>query len=140
MKTLEIFETSMCCPTGLCWASINTELLRISTLVNSLKEKWIIIKRHNLTNEPQDFILNKVIQDALQKDWEKILPITILDQKIVKTKEYPSNEEITNWLEIKIDENFEWWCCSGWNICDISCKPKTNWDSNCNNWNNTNCC
>lgn len=130
MKNLEIFETSMCCPTGLCGASINTELLRISTLVNSLKEKWIIIKRHNLTNEPEDFISNKVIQDILQKEWDTILPVTILDWVIIKTKEYPTNEEIANWLEIEIDKNLEWWCCSGWDTCD----------SEPDDWNKNSCC
>lgn len=67
MKKVEIFDPAMCCPTGVCGPSINPELLRMATVVNALKEKGIIIKRYGLSNEPQDFISNKVINDILQK-------------------------------------------------------------------------
>ena len=38
MKNIRIFEPAMCCATGLCGPSIDPELLRISTLLSSLKE------------------------------------------------------------------------------------------------------
>ena len=62
MKNIEIFDPAMCCSTGVCGPSIDPELLRVATVINSLKEKGIIIKRHGLSSEPQDFISNKVIK------------------------------------------------------------------------------
>ncbi|MGS0745985.1 arsenite efflux transporter metallochaperone ArsD [Syntrophomonas erecta subsp. sporosyntropha] len=102
MKKVEIFDPAMCCPTGVCGPSIDPELMRIATVINSLKDKGIIIKRHGLSNEPQDFIANKVIGDLLQKEGAEILPVTLVDGAVAKTKEYPTNDEIEKWLETEI--------------------------------------
>lgn len=79
MRKMEIFDPAMCCATGVCGPSIDPELMRIATVINSLKEKGIIIKRHGLANEPQDFITNKVISDLLQKEGAEVLPVTLVD-------------------------------------------------------------
>ena len=56
MKRIEIFDPAMRCSTGVCEPSIDPELMRIATVINELKEKGIIIKRYNLSNETPDFI------------------------------------------------------------------------------------
>lgn len=103
MKKIEIFDPAMCCSTGVCGPSIDPDLMRIATVINSLKEKGIVIKRHGLSTEPQDFISNKVISDILQTEGADILPVTLLDGKVVKTKQYPTNEELSTWLETEVD-------------------------------------
>lgn len=103
MRKMEIFDPAMCCATGVCGPSIDPELMRIATVINSLKEKGIIIKRHGLANEPQDFITNKVISDLLQKEGVEVLPVTLVDGVVAKIKAYPTNEEIEKWLETEID-------------------------------------
>ncbi len=102
MKKVEIFDPAMCCSTGVCGPSIDPELMRITTVINALKEKGIVIKRHGLSNEPQDFITNKVISDLLQKEGADILPVTLVDNEVVKTKEYPTNEDLSTWLDVII--------------------------------------
>lgn len=102
MKKIEIFDPVMCCATGVCGPSIDPELLRVATVINTLKEQGIIITRHGLSNEPQDFIANKVISDVLQKEGPEILPVTLVDGEIAKTKEYPTNEELSQWLDVEI--------------------------------------
>ena len=89
MKKIEIFDPAMCCSTGVCGPNIDLELLRIATVINSLQVKGIVIKRHGLSNEPQAFISNQVINDILRKEGADILPITLVNGEIVKTKEYP---------------------------------------------------
>jgi hypothetical protein len=103
MKKIEIFDPAMCCSTGVCGPSIDRELLRIATVINSLKEKGIVIKRHGLSNEPQDFISNKVISAILQKEGADILPVTLVDGAVAKTKEYPTNDELAKWLDTEIN-------------------------------------
>ncbi len=103
MKKIEIFDQAMCCSTGVCGPSIDPELLRMATVINALKERGIIIKRHGLSGEPQDFISNKAISDILQKEGVDILPVTLVDGEIAKAKKYPTNEELSDWLGIKID-------------------------------------
>ncbi|HHX61682.1 MAG TPA: arsenite efflux transporter metallochaperone ArsD [Epulopiscium sp.] len=103
MKKIEIFDPAMCCSTGVCGPSIDSELMRMATVINSLKEKGIIIKRHGLSSEPQDFISNQVISNILQKEGADILPVTLIDDEVAKTKEYPTNEELSKWLNIEIN-------------------------------------
>ncbi len=102
MKNIDIFDPAMCCSTGVCGPTIDLELMRIATLINSLKDKGIIVRRHGLSNEPQDFIANKVIRDLLQKEGAEILPVTLVEGAVAKTKQYPTNEEIEKWLGIEI--------------------------------------
>lgn len=102
MKTIEIFDPAMCCSTGVCGPSIDPDLMRMATVINALKEKGIVVKRHGLSAEPQDFISNKVVSDLLQTEGASILPVTLVDGKIAKAKEYPTNEELSDWLGVKI--------------------------------------
>lgn len=115
MKSIENFDPAMCCSTGVCGPSIDPELLRVATVINSLREKGIIIKRHGLSNEPQNFISNKVINEILQKEGADILPVTLADGEIVKTKSYPTNEELSALLgvEISTKPQRESGCCCG---------------------------
>ena len=116
MKRIDIFDPAMCCSTGVCGPSIDPELMRVATVVNALKEKGIMITRHGLSNEPQDFISNKVISDILQKEGADILPVTLVDGKVIKTKQYPTNEELEAWLEIEISIKQET-CCGPKGCC-----------------------
>lgn len=102
MKSIEIFDPGMCCSTGVCGPAIDPELMRMATIVNSLARKGIHIKRHNLSNEPQDFVANKAIGALLAKEGAEVLPITLLDGEIAKTHQYPTNEELSSWLGMRI--------------------------------------
>lgn len=103
MKKMIIFDPAMCCSTGVCGPSVNEELLRVSTVINKLKNKGIIVERHNLTNNPQVFVDNKVINKMLLKEGVEVLPITMIDGEIVKTKTYPTNEEFCSLLDVPAD-------------------------------------
>jgi hypothetical protein len=100
MKKMSIYEPAMCCPTGLCGVGVDPELLRISTALNSLKKSDIVVERYNLTNSPQKFLTNKEINRLLEKEGTKILPITVVDDRIVITGRYPRNDEIAGFLGI----------------------------------------
>ena len=61
MKKMIIFDPSMCCSTGICGPGVDSELLRVSTALNDLKKKGILVERYNLTSNPQIFVDNKQI-------------------------------------------------------------------------------
>lgn len=103
MKKMIIFEPAMCCPTGVCGPSVNKELLRVSMVINNLKSNGVVIERHNLSNNPQIFVDNKVINELLNKDGIEILPVIMVDDHVVKTKGYPTNEEFCSFLDIPMD-------------------------------------
>ncbi|MHB8130427.1 MAG: arsenic metallochaperone ArsD family protein, partial [Mobilitalea sp.] len=61
MKKMQIFEPAMCCSTGLCGVGVDPELLRISTVLNSMEKNGVTVERFNLSSAPQEFIMNKVV-------------------------------------------------------------------------------
>lgn len=101
MKKLEIFEPAMCCSTGVCGPSVDKELLRISLVFNKLeKVEDITVNRFNLSSSPQEFMDNKVINKIINSNGVDDLPVTVVDGEVVKTKEYPSNDELAGWLAL----------------------------------------
>lgn len=103
MKKMIIFEPAMCCSTGVCGPSVNPELLRISTAINTLNNKGILIERYNLSSNPEIFVDNKVINEIITNKGIDVLPITMVDNKIAKIGSYPSNDEFCTLLEITAD-------------------------------------
>ena len=100
MKKMIIFEPAMCCSTGVCGPAVNPDLLRISTVLNKLKNKGIVVERYNLTSSPQAFVDNNTINQLLNSDGIDILPVTIVEGEVVKTKQYPTNAEFSKLLEV----------------------------------------
>lgn len=137
MKTIKIFEPAMCCPTGLCGVSVDPELLRISTVLNTLKQNGIEIQRFNLTSAPMEFVKNKAVTEYLQKFGPDKLPVVLVDDFIVIAGRYPTNEEFTSWLELSADilgvsccEN-DTPCCCGTPVSTSCCGEEIETESCC---------
>lgn len=103
MKKMIIFDPAMCCSTGVCGPVIDPELFRVATVLNNLNRKGVVVERYNLTNNPQAFVDNKIINEILNSDGVEVLPVTIVDNVVVKTKGYPTNEEFCKFLDIPED-------------------------------------
>ena len=116
MKTMKIFEPAMCCPTGLCGVSVDPELLRISTVLNTLQQNGIEVERYNLTSAPQAFVASKPVTEFLQKFGPDKLPVVLVDDFIVIAGRYPTNDEFTSWLELPCDLLGSP-CCEGESCC-----------------------
>ena len=67
MGKMQIFEPAMCCSTGLCGVGVDSELLRISTVINTLRKNNVEVERFNLTNSPQAFIENKEVNTCINE-------------------------------------------------------------------------
>lgn len=104
MKKMIIFEKAMCCSTGVCGPSVDQELLRVSTVVNNFKNKGVTIERYNLSSNPQEFVDNIDISKMIDNKGLEVLPITTVDGVVVKTEQYPSNEQFCSFLEV--DESY----------------------------------
>jgi hypothetical protein len=103
MSKMEIYDPAMCCSTGVCGPSVNPELIRVASAIENLKKAGIEVKRHNLSSAPQDFVSNTMVNQKLNSKGAGVLPITVVDGKIVKEAGYPTNEEFANWLGVSID-------------------------------------
>lgn len=100
MKTIEIFDPAMCCPTGLCGPNINPNLMRIAAVVQFLQKQGVNIKRHNLRDEPQVYVSNTVVNEYLQKRGAEGLPVVLVDGTVAVSGQYPTNEQLTEWTGV----------------------------------------
>lgn len=103
MKRMIIFDPPMCCSTGVCGPSVNPELIRVATTINRLMNAGILIERYNLSSSPQVFVNNIEINKMLNEKGTEVLPITMVDGVIVKTKAYPTNKEFCKLLDLPED-------------------------------------
>lgn len=104
MSKIEIFDPAMCCSTGICGPGIDQELLRVTTTINTLTKKGVTVIRYGLSSEPQAFVDNKKVNEYLMKEDVEVLPLTLVDGEVVKTKEYPTDEEFAKWAGLSKDE------------------------------------
>lgn len=102
MKKMQIYESAMCCPTGVCGVSVDPELIRISAVLNTLKKNGIEVERFNLSNAPQEFIKNNPINKLINEKGVDALPAIVLDNELIITGRYPTNEEIAKLLDVSV--------------------------------------
>lgn len=121
MKTMQIYEPAMCCPTGLCGInSNNPDLMRMAVVIDNLKKNGVTIQRYNLTGAPQEFIKNTDVNKLINDKGTDVLPIIMFDGKTEITGRYPTNAEIVmhlnvspEFLEAPKQEKKSGCCCSG---------------------------
>ena len=100
MKKMKIFEPAMCCPTGICGVGVDPELLRISTVLNTLKGKGVVVDRCNLNSAPREFIINQTINAYINAHGAEGLPVVMVDNEIDIEGRYPTNEEFVKLLDL----------------------------------------
>ena len=122
MSKVEIFDPAMCCSTGVCGPGVDPELLRVATIINNLQKAGKEVIRHNLADEPDAYVKNAKVNAVLMEKGADALPITLVDDEVVLTGKYPTNEQLVAWtgasmeemLEIMVREEIEKnTCCGG---------------------------
>ena len=103
MKTIEIFDPALCCPTGLCGTNIDPNLMRIAVIVDNLKKKGVNITRHNLKDEPQIYVTNIKVNELLQAKGVEALPITLVDGEVAVIGSYPTTQQMSEWSRVNLD-------------------------------------
>ena len=94
---IEIFDPPMCCPGGLCGPAIDPELLAINETVLRLKSEYdgkMRIERYLLTQQGDKFMKNPDVLAMLKSQGTSVLPVTIMNGKVLKNKAYPTYEEL----------------------------------------------
>lgn len=102
MKAVRIYEPVMCCNTGVSGVGIDSELMRMSKLMKIFLKEGMDVKRLDLSKTPQEFMKNTEVMGLIQEKKTDILPITVVEDKVVLMGRYPTNEEFAKFLEIPI--------------------------------------
>jgi hypothetical protein len=91
---VEVFDPPMCCPTGLCGPVLDTTLLDLGEAIVALESEGHAVMRHMMTTDPQAFMRNREVYEAIRARQLEVLPITVVRGRIVKTDAYPTLDEL----------------------------------------------
>ena len=95
---VEIFDPPLCCPTGLCGPVLDTTLVDLSEAIFTLQAEGRTVVRHMMTADPQAFMRNRDVYELIKQRQLDVLPITVIDGRIVKTDAYPTLDELRSEL------------------------------------------
>ena len=91
------------------------DALRIAAVMEALEglENYEALL-FNLTDDADQFKLNKAVNEKIEAEGNSVLPITVVDGEIVKSGGYPTNDEITSYIGVRFIEDTEGSCgCGG---------------------------
>jgi hypothetical protein len=100
MRTLQVFDPAMCCSTGVCGPAIDETLVRFAADMKWLRNQGIKAERFNLSQTPDAFVRNPVIQEALNKTGVAGLPLFLADQKLIHSGSYPDRKQLGSWFSL----------------------------------------
>lgn len=96
-----IYDPPMCCSSGVCGPSPDQTLIDFQDTYTKLKQSGQDIERYLITQSPEKFKENPQIIKLIQEQQLKVLPITTVNNKVVKTGSYPTGKELQNYSEQK---------------------------------------
>lgn len=91
---VEFFDPPMCCSTGICGPSVDQKLVKLTEDIAKLKGEGIEVERYMISQQPLKFRENQEVYDLVKANGKVVLPITTVNGKVIKSKEYPTYEEI----------------------------------------------
>ena len=97
MITIQVFDPSMCCNTGVCGVDVDPQLVAFSADVDWAKRSGLRIERVNLAQQPMAFAENDQVRGILERSGEEALPVILVDGKLTLTGRYPTRSELARW-------------------------------------------
>ena len=100
-RTVEIFDPPMCCPTGLCGPVLDQTLLDVNEMILTLQTRGFTVIRYQMASEPNAFLNNPGVMDLVKKNQMAALPITVVNDNLIKSGAYPTVSEVETALTEK---------------------------------------
>ena len=126
-----IYESAMCCSSGVCGPSPDHALMDLQATLEETKKMGSEVERYSITQSPKKFRENPQVVKLIQEQQLKALPITTCNGNVVKSGSYPTLGELKNLLQdgvattatpaeaLTADQG----CCAAQDACDIRCSP-----------------
>jgi SAM-dependent methyltransferase len=97
-RRVELFETAMCCQTGVCGPSVDQQLIDVREDLRWAEGQGATVARHNLSSDPDAFVANPKVTGLMAAFGEAALPALLLDGDIALHGRYPSRDELAGLL------------------------------------------
>jgi hypothetical protein len=91
---MQVYDPPMCCSTGVCGPKVDPVLPRFAGDLAWLEAQGVGVERFNLSQEPTAFAQNATVAGALRDKGEKVLPLVLVDGRVVAEGTYPSRETL----------------------------------------------
>jgi AhpD family alkylhydroperoxidase len=75
-------------------AQVDPQLPRFAADLQWLQQQGLEVERYNLAQQPQAFVQNAVVKQALVDEGERCLPLVLVDGQIVSRGVYPERDEL----------------------------------------------
>ena len=95
MSKVEVFDPAMCCPTGICGPGVDPALTQFAADLEWLKQQSVQVERYNLAQQPDKFVQNKAVLNAMGLAGDRCLPLILMDGQIVCQNGYPDRQELS---------------------------------------------
>lgn len=107
MTKVHVYEPAMCCSTGVCGPSVDPVLVRFAADVEWLKSKGVTVERANLSQQPQAFVANPGVREAIQIQGIKCLPLMLIGEQVAFQGVYPTRAELAQRLGLNPADDFD---------------------------------
>lgn len=97
MPMVQVFDSAMCCTSGVCGPQVDPALVRFSADLDWLKSQGITVERFNLSQSPAAFVANPLVSAAM-RERDDALPLILVDGKIVARSAYPARDVIAGFV------------------------------------------
>lgn len=114
---IQVFDPPMCCSSGVCGPSVDPALVSFSADLDWLQRQGVLVERFGLSKNPAPFVSTSVVKEALAKEGNDCLPMTLLDGAVAFKGRYPSRSDLAKLTGL--DEKFDMiptggsCCCGG---------------------------
>ena len=98
MTTLQIFDSALCCSTGVCGVEVDQDLARFAADLDWIRRNGAQVERFNLAQEPMVFVNQPTVKAALERLGQSGLPLTLVNGELQCSGRYPSRDELAAWI------------------------------------------
>lgn len=112
-KKITIYEMGGCCSTSLVNPGNYSDLERLDQDTQLLKANAIDLLRVNVALKPQSLTDEPALGAFLKDKGMDAFPVTVVDGRVVKSADLPSQQELSAWTGIQIEQNTATNSCCG---------------------------
>jgi hypothetical protein len=91
---IDFYDPEMCCSTGVCGPSPDSELIRVEEMIEHLKAQGHIVTRYMPSRDSAAFTANQEVYEIVSIKGMRALPIVTVDGVISKMGRYPQIDEL----------------------------------------------
>lgn len=102
MKTIQVYDPSLCCSTGVCGVQVDQALVTFAADVDWAKQQGARIERFNLAQQPLEFAGNAVVKGFLERSGQEALPLILIDGEMALAGRYPTRAELARWAGVPV--------------------------------------